>query len=314
EPRGQELIDRYKRNYNIPAGADVKEEMILAHWELEKRLAKQLLESDREKRWVTFERCYSALYGELKWLNQLINTVTTISPSELYSEWIQLIGQPPQKVYEVGSGKGEMIAYLASCGFECRATEITRERGQRHATENHSLSWGLSDGIHLDKFETPDSYDAVISNQVIEHLHPDDLYDHFKGVLSILIDGGRYIFCSPHRFLGPSDISAVFKQDKLLGMHLKEYTYRELAELLSRAGFKEIYAVLIIPSKVKKVFGGAVKPRASNFYLGYLKFLETLISTLPRQALRRKAAKLSRLILFATGIFMAARKGYREKL
>ncbi len=36
EPRGIELINRYKRNYGIPAQAEITEEMILAHWELEK--------------------------------------------------------------------------------------------------------------------------------------------------------------------------------------------------------------------------------------------------------------------------------------
>ncbi len=72
EPRGQELIDRYKRNYNIPTDAEITEEMILVHWELEKRLTKELLESTPENRWDVFERCYGTLYSELWWLNKFI--------------------------------------------------------------------------------------------------------------------------------------------------------------------------------------------------------------------------------------------------
>ncbi|NQE52736.1 hypothetical protein C5S29_04015 [ANME-1 cluster archaeon GoMg3.2] len=196
EPRDQELIDRYKKNYNMPDDAEVTEEMILRHWELEKRLAKELLASNPENRWEIFECCYSTLYSELWWLNQFIEIGSTISSSQRYKNWVELVGEPPKKIYEIGSGRGEMITYLASCGFKCRATEITRERGKKYVSEPPYLSWGISDGVHLGRFEPPNSYDVVISDQVIEHLHPDDLYEHFKGALSILSSGGRYIFAT----------------------------------------------------------------------------------------------------------------------
>jgi cyclopropane fatty-acyl-phospholipid synthase-like methyltransferase len=155
EPRGQKLIDRYKRNYHIPTDAKVTEEMILAHWELEKRLTKELLQSNSENRWEVFERCYTTLYDELWWLNQFTGTGSTISPSQRYKNWIELVGQPPKKIYEIGSGKGTLIAHLASCGFECRATEITHERGKKYVSEHSNLSWGISDGVHLERFEPP---------------------------------------------------------------------------------------------------------------------------------------------------------------
>ena len=308
EPRGQELINRYKKNYNIPTDADITEEMILKHWELEKRLTRELLECSPENRWGIFERCYSTLYGELWWLNRFINAGSALPPSQRYKNWVCLIGQPPKKIYEIGSGKGDMITYLARCGFKCRATEITRERGQKHAFEHPNLSWGISDGVHLERFEDLNSYDVVVSDQVIEHLHPDDLYEHFKGVLSILSSRGRYIFVTPHRYMGPSDVSRVFKCDKPMGMHLKEYTYQGLKELLKRAGFKDIQAVLAIPPKVTQLFGISVKPRASRTYLDYLCVVEKLISLLPSQRFKRKAARLFMFILFSPSIFIIAEK------
>lgn len=42
EPRGLELITRYKRTYSIPAEAEITEQMILDHWELERKLTKDL--------------------------------------------------------------------------------------------------------------------------------------------------------------------------------------------------------------------------------------------------------------------------------
>ncbi len=32
EPRGIELITRYKRNYGIPAEVEITEDMVLSHW------------------------------------------------------------------------------------------------------------------------------------------------------------------------------------------------------------------------------------------------------------------------------------------
>ena len=308
EPRGQELIDRYKKNYNIPVDANITEEMILAHWELKKRLTKELLACNPENRWEVFERCYSTLYGELWWLNKFIGAGSTLPPSQRYKNLVELIGQPPKKIYEIGSGKGEMMTYLASCGFECRATEITRERGKNVYQSISNLSWGISNGVHLERFEAPNSYDVVVSDQVIEHLHPDDLYEHFKGVLSILSTGGRYFFATPHRHMGPSDISKIFKCDKPMGMHLKEYTYRELKEMLERAGFKDISAVLRVPTKITQLFGIYAKPEASHAYLAYLCVVEKLISLLPSQRFKRTAARLLMLILFSSTIFIVAQK------
>jgi len=305
EPRGLELISRYKKFYHIPANADITEDMILRHWEMEKRLTKELMGSNAENRWETFERCYSTLFSELEWLNQFVETDNKISPYKRYRDWVYLIGKPPKRIYEIGSGKGGMISYLASCGFDCKATEITHERGQRFVPQQQNLSWGISDGVHLDKFEAPDSYDVVISDQVIEHLHPDDLYEHFKGIEYILSSEGRYIFKTPHKFIGPGDVSKVFKCSMPMGMHLKEYTYGQLKGILLQAGFGSVYAVFRVPLKISFL---GLKPRASRIYFGYLCFIEKLISLLPDRSVRSKLAWLATIILFSPSIFIVAQK------
>lgn len=236
EPRGQELTRRYKDNYAIPQDAAVLEDMILAHWRLEQDLTKQLLEATPENRWAVFERCYTTLYAELEWLNRLTGSAAS-DPARRYAAWPAVIGEPPKDIYEIGSGKGELIAYLAHCGYRCKGTEITRERGEKHATKHPNLSWGISDGIHLSQFESRDSYDVVMSDQVIEHLHPADVTEHFLGVRSILRDGGKYVLATPHTLAGPSDVSRVFKCDKPMGMHLEEYSYQEFESCYSRRDF-----------------------------------------------------------------------------
>jgi SAM-dependent methyltransferase len=309
EPRGQELITRYKQTYAIPAEAPVTEAMILNHWELEKRLTLQLKASRPEDRWEVFDRCYSELYGTLDWLNHLTQTDDGAQSVHRNRVWRTLIGEPPQKIYEVGSGKARLITWLATQGFVCRATEVTRERGQAHAVENPNLTWGISDGIHLDQFETPSSYNAVISDNVIEHLHPDDVLEHFKGVWKLLTPGGRYIFCTPHQCAGPADISSVFGCRRPEGMHLREYTFGELAGICCQAGFNKVGAALVLPARMPSIFRRILKPHKGAVYLGYVRILENLILLLPDTEIRRRAARILKLALFPSAIFMAAYKG-----
>lgn len=309
EPRGQELINRYKKNYRIPENANISEEMILRHWELEKKLTLELLSSTPENRWEVFERCYSRLYQELYWLNKLTHTdVKSVENYSSYSLWMQLIGFPPKKIYEVGSGKGEMIAYLAKQGYQCRATEITRERGQKFIKEVQNLTWSIIDGVHLASFEQKEFYDVVFSNQVIEHLHPDDIITHFKNTYAILKKGGRYIFSTPHRYNGPCDISQVFKSDVPKGMHLKEYTFREIKNLLLKAGFLKIESFFKIPRTISNNLNIDIKPRTSTLYLWYLIFLETLMGVFPKQNFRRRIFRIAKIILFTSGINIIATK------
>ena len=129
------------------------------------------------------------------------------------------------------------------------------------------------------------------------------LYEHFKGVRSILSDGGRYIFVTCHKYVGPSDISGVFNCDKPMGMHLKEYTYYELKELLTKVGFKDIRAALRIPTRLliyldKLKFN--IRPRPSRTYLALLLAVEKLISLLPAHGFRQKLARpLSGMFIIA---------------
>jgi SAM-dependent methyltransferase len=130
------------------------------------------------------------------------------------------------------------------CGHRCVATEITHERGSKHLAESDGLRWHITDGVHLASFEPDDAYDTVISTQVIEHFHPDDLLTHFEHARRIIRPGGRYLFDTPHRSAGPHDLSRVFGFDSAEFMHLKEYTHDELGSALTAVGFASVKAVI----------------------------------------------------------------------
>ncbi len=304
-PRGNDLIARYKAVYSIPVEASITEQMILSHWELEKQLTQELLSSTPERRWETFERGYSRLYSELEWLNRLVGESRPIVADDMqHKEWRTAVGAPPQEIYEIDSGKGELITYLARQGFRCKATEVTHELGELLFDDGEpNLSWGVSDGVHLDSFEGAASYDVVISDQVLEHLHPDDVGAHLRGVHQILKPGGRYIFRTPHRFTGPHDVSRVFRCDSPVGMHLKEYSYREFVTALRRAGFKRVYYAFIPVRSTagKKILGG--------LYLRVLIATEIFLSLVPTCKIRRACAQLlGKLKLFSHGVSITAEK------
>ena len=79
-------------------------------------------------------------------------------------------------------------------------------------------------------------FHIAYSNQLIEHLHPDDAKIHVMNVRQILTKNGQYIFQTPHMFFGPHDVS-VFFHNTPVGFHLKEYCNFELYFLLKKVGF-----------------------------------------------------------------------------
>jgi SAM-dependent methyltransferase len=152
-------------------------------------------------------------------------------------------------VIEIGSGVGLLATYLTENERPCIATEITGERGIR---EGGRVAWHSTDGVHLEQFESQGPYDVILSTQVLEHLHPDDIERHFEGALALLRPGGIYILETPHAFLGPADLSRVFSLDQPRFMHLKEYTHRELGTAALRAGFRKLSAVYLPPTAVRR--------------------------------------------------------------
>lgn len=86
------------------------------------------------------------------------------------------------------------------------------------------------------------SVDVVYSNDFIEHLHPCDLIIHLNEVNRILSHGGCYICITPNGKYGPFDISGAFlpRGSEPQGMHLKEYSYKELNQIFRDIGFEKI--------------------------------------------------------------------------
>lgn len=270
------LLVRYHEAYGLARGT-VDAEQARHHIELEVELTQRLLDSTPATRWQTFERCYEQLYEELPWLK------STGGGGYDPDLWTRLLGRPGLRVYEVGSGAGGLASALAAAGYEVTATDVSPNRGAREA--DAGPTWAVTDGVHLDQFAEPGQFDAVISDQVIEHLHPDDALDHFASARRLLKPGGRYIFRTPHRLSGPHDVSAIFGYTAPVGMHLREYTNRELSAVARQAGFKRLRSVMWAPRIYRK-------PITSRAHLIAMGIAEEVLQRVPDRWRRRVVALL----------------------
>lgn len=291
-----ELVARYCTNYGLSPQL-VSEEQVRAHLRLERRLTAELLASRPADRWETFERCYGELYRELSWLNEA-------DPMRPLDDWPALLGPASRRIYEVGSGQGGLARALVHAGYEVEATEVTRERGGERE-ERPGLTWSVTDGVHLERFAERAPYDAVISDQVVEHLHPDDLGRHLRGALAILAPGGRYVLRTPHAHLGPADVSGVFGFDRPVGMHLREYTYGDMADAAHRAGFVRVAAPLGLPQRLRRhVALPGVRP--SSAYLRWLQAVEDALTPLRPRHRRLALDWVLRTPLFRRDLWIVA--------
>jgi SAM-dependent methyltransferase len=88
-----------------------------------------------------------------------------------------------------------------------------------------------------------ETVDVAYSNQVIEHLHPDDAITQLANIWRTLKPGGVYVCVTPNRVNGPHDISRFF-DPIATGFHLKEYTYADLDRLMRQIGFVDTRAII----------------------------------------------------------------------
>jgi SAM-dependent methyltransferase len=289
---GRDVVAAYRRNYGL--GAEIGAEHVERHLALEGELTRGLLASAPADRWRTFSDAYTRLYQELPWLN----TPESPRSAAWLAAWANL-APAGASVFEIGSGKAELLRFLLARGHPCVATEITAERGSKHLASADGLEWHSTDGVNLTAFEAPGSYDMVVSTQVIEHFHPADVATHFANAHALLRAGGRYVFDTPHRASGPHDLSRVFGMDSAAFMHLREYDWAEMRDFCRAADFADVRAVL-------RIGRWALPSRAYLAWLILIDAAERRFALSPR--LRRQWRRLGRYLLVPTNIWIVARK------
>ena len=254
-------------------------EQLRRHYEVERELARRLLNSTREQRTELFKTLYVELFARVPDHPRLVRRDTAeVNRQAVASRMALLRGHLAGVESFLEFAPGDCTLSFAVCGqvkSVCGVDISDQTGGMHNVPENFRLI--VYDGYRL---ELPDnSVDLAFSCQFLEHLHPDDVEPHFEIIKRVLKPGGAYIFSTPHRFSGPHDISAHFS-DTPEGFHFKEWTYREMYGLVRRLGFAEGYTYR---------FG---KARCSGLANQLTFALETVGDWLPRKLQKRLFRRL----------------------
>jgi len=294
-----EIVARYSRQNHLDR--PVTAAMVRAHYYTERRLARSIRESTRENRTRVAEEAYRSYYRECWWLTAW-QVPASVDPRE-FSHFPKLLRPYGRRVYEVGSGSGALAAFLCRNGFDCVATDIgSAPRGE---AKTGGLVWHNTDGIHLTRYEPAASYDVVISTQLVEHLHPDDIGEHCAEAARLLKPGGAYLIVTPNRLSGPADVAELFDMEVSDCFHLREYTHGELAAILRRSGFARVRAVYAAPKKVRAIYELCF---VSALYLRALVAFERFMDRFQRRPRRRILGILHKLALWRFDVFLLAER------
>jgi SAM-dependent methyltransferase len=209
------------------------------HYRVEVALADRLRNSTKAQRAELYTAVYEELFREVPYHDQLMNKVDHVHRDKMIQELMDTLAPylTSETIYaEIGSGDCALTTQVAPLVRKAWGIDVSPTVIQGASAPNMDLV--LSDGVSI-----PVEADLFFSNQLMEHLHPQDAREQLENVYKALRPGGRYFCITPNRLNGPHDVSrgidAVAR-----GFHLHEYTYVELDRLFKDVGFTRTRALV----------------------------------------------------------------------
>ncbi len=271
EPLAALFIPRKREETRSP-------DRLRAHYLVERKLADRVRAAKGpEERRALFATLYDELFAQVPDHPRIAARGASTASRERDLAWnlaqLRPYLRPGCTFLEIGAGDCALSARVAKQAAKVYAVDISR---QAQGTMPANLEVVITDGRSI---EVPaGSVDVAFSDQLMEHLHPDDALEQLRNIHRALKPGGAYMCVTPNRIYGPSDISAFF-DDEARGFHLREYTLGEIREIFAEAGFPKVH-----------VYVGArgFFVRCPSFFV---RTLERALGVLPA-ALRRRAADM----------------------
>jgi SAM-dependent methyltransferase len=183
---------------------------------------------------------------------------------------LNIIGSK-RSVLEIGLGDGH---FLLACGSEgnlvsgldiskiavCRATTLFKD-----AAMTAQVKVGDASCITFPS----DSFDFVVSKDLVEHIREKDLPIHLREVRRVLKPKGCYLLWTPSKLLGHTS----------LGTHLKEYSLAEILMVLRKNGFEPVVLSLPLFLATKSV-KSIRNEKVTAFLLSYEKIVDKVLKGL----------------------------------
>ncbi len=217
-------------------------ERILAHYLVEREQADRLRNASKDER----KTLYTAVYDEMLRRVPDHPRLTRKHSPGLAEAAVREVMRPllpmlnsDMRFLEIGAGSCALSIAVAPHVRRAIAYEVSNEIVKNvQLPENCCVLIGDGTSIAL-----PDaSVDFVFSNQLMEHIHPDDALAQLMEIRRVLAPNGRYLCITPNAVSGPHDVSLYF-DNQARGFHLKEYTIRELSNLFKSVGFHRTHVL-----------------------------------------------------------------------
>lgn len=266
----------------LPAGRTL--EQVWRHYVVETELARRLKESDAEQRKRLLSTMYDELFSQVPDHPRLTRRNSEQLTEQANRVKEGLFGRfltSDRVALEIAPGDCRFAAKVAPRVKKLFGLDISDQRESgRSWPSNFSLITYDGESVYG---ISPGSIDVAYSDQLLEHLHPEDTAAHLRLVHSLLKPGGQYIIVTPHAATGPWDVSRFFS-DEPEGFHLKEWTYSELKVYLTRAGYVRVKALY----KKKRL--------VVSVPMGVYESVERMLSSLPRSIQRIVARYLTPMV------------------
>jgi SAM-dependent methyltransferase len=190
-----------------------------------------------------------------------LGNIMRITDLQNRENMLRLMTKNPGKILDLGCAAGDLVvqagvrsgsSQLYGIELDCEACQYAEAQGVKTCCADLNLPLPLKD----------ESFDIVISNQVIEHLHKTDQF--IKETYRVLKPGGTAIVSTPNLaalyhiislILGWQPITAYVSDEFVVGnpfnpihnmkrgpetfCHLRIFTPRSLRELFEAHGFKD---------------------------------------------------------------------------
>lgn len=227
-------------------------ESLLRHYKIESELAKKLSSAGSEERKSLYTEVYNEMFARVPdhpMLTEKSCDENLNNERELHFQYILPMLSSNINFLEIGPG---------DCKFSMRVSELVAKVFSVDVSDEISKLNNIPDNMEIiisDGVSIPvgsNFIDIAYSNQLMEHLHPDDAYKQLENIYNVLRNGGKYLCITPNKYNGPHDISKYFS-DVAKGFHLKEYTYSDISHLLKKVGFEKIELIAFIKGKPFKI-------------------------------------------------------------
>ncbi len=234
---------RYPSLESFAKQIGMSEETLIASFELENFFHDRILnESSSKKRRQLNDEVYTKafkLYGVEFKMNLDAKSSAKDPIVDLFRK--ELSGH---SILDVGCGSGDFLAACARkiphkhlCGVDVFVKDATFKK--------YDLSFHRGDVVN---FELEKQFDVAITDNVYEHIAPQDVDDHLSSIWKALKPGGKLIVMTPHRYFGPWDVTRILDNSytgwtPARGTHINETTYSELASKLRLNGFDDLKTV-----------------------------------------------------------------------